>query len=99
MLKKILLVLAVLLCTKMSDVPAMAVYSGFTDTVENVIQLLEKEGERSVVYQVKIHTHSNAVVQDEFYDHSTAWEQEIISTDSNASEPVQTCTDSNSDRI
>ena len=59
MLKRLVLVTAMFLCVTMSVTPAIAVYSGITETIENVIQL------KAIKSQRKIATESNVMVQAE----------------------------------
>ena len=96
MLKKIVFIASAFLCLTVSHGPAMAMYSGITDTVENVIQLLAKENARGVMYQAHrelpmVQTSSNAA--------SDTNAQMETRTDSNAEEQAQPCTDSNAGKL
>ena len=99
MTKKILLIGMAVLCVIVSNKPAMAVYSGITDTVENVIHVLAKENGRSVVYQVKVSTPGNAQVKEECSIGNMVFQQNTISTASNADEQVQTYTNSDAEKL
>ena len=81
MFKKMLLIIAAYACVTVSYAPAMAMYSGIADTVENAIQVLAKTGTRNMMYQIHkelpmVQTSSNVS--------SDANAQKEISTDSNA---------------
>lgn len=52
MLRKIILIITAALCIARPVEPALALYSGITDTVENVIQLLAKQEEQSLNMQI-----------------------------------------------